>query len=151
MCTALQELYFARYRGVKAWQKKVEEQIKTRGCLPSASGHIRTFFGRRNNSETFRQAYAQEPQHNTTYATNRAILNLWEDSDNRNPDGSLIIEPHHQVHDALNGSFPVSKTEWAIPRIRSYFNFTIPIAGQSIRIPFEGEYGENWGDKIGEI
>lgn len=151
MCATLQDLYLARYKGVKKWQQWVEKQIQAHGRLPSASGHIRTFFGRRNSSETFRQAYAHEPQHNTTYATNRAIINLWNDAENRLPDGGLIIEPHHQVHDALNGSFPISRLEWALPKIRSYFDFTIPIAGQQITIPFEGEYGESWGHTIGKI
>ena len=151
MCAALQDLYFARYKGVKTWQKWVEHEIKKHGRLPSASGHTRIFLGRRNSSETYRQAYAQEPQHNTTYATNRAIINLWNDPENRLPDGSLIIEPHHQVHDALNGSFPHSRVDWAIARIRDYFTFTIPIAGLDICIPFEGEYGDNWGHKIGDI
>ena len=151
MCAALQDLYFARYKGTKNWQKWVEAEIKKHGCLPCASGHTRIFFGRRNSSETFRQAYAQEPQHNTTYATNRAIINLWDDPENRLPDGALIIEPHHQVHDALNGSFPQSRVEWAVARIRSYFEFPITIAGQPITIPFEGEYGDNWGHKIGDI
>jgi len=151
MCAALQDLYFARYKGVKWWQNWVEGQIKAYGSLTAASGHTRIFHGRRNSSETFRQAYAHEPQHNTTYATNRAIQYLWKDPENRNPDGSLIIEPHHQVHDALNGSFPQSRVEWAIQKLRGYFNFTIRIAEQDITIPFEGEYGNSWGDKLGEI
>lgn len=151
MCATLQDLYLARYKGVKRWQTYVENEVKTKGFLVAASGHTRTFLGRRNNSETYRKAYAHEPQHNTTYATNRAILNLWNDVENRLPDGALIIEPHHQVHDALNGSFPVERLDWALPKLRSYFNFTIPIAGQDICIPFEGEYGEYWGHTIGKI
>lgn len=151
MCAALQDLYFARYKGVKQWQRWIESEIQKHGTLGCASGHVRTFHGRRNNTETYRKAYAHEPQHNTTYATNRAIINLWNDPENRNPDGSLIIEPHHQVHDALNGSFPVDRTDWAVSKIRSYFNFTIPIAGQDICIPFEGEYGDSWGHTIGHI
>lgn len=151
MCANLQNLYLARYKGVKEWQRWVETEIKSHGRLPAASGHVREFFGRRNSSETFRQAYAHEPQHNTTYVTNRAALNLWTDPDNRLPDGSLIIEPHHQVHDALNGSFPADRVEWAVRKIRSYFDFKVEIAGRQICIPFEGEYGDAWGHTIGII
>lgn len=151
MCAALQDQYFARYKGVKDWQNWVTKQIKERGSLTAASGHTRIFLGRRNSSETVREALAQEPQHNTTYVTNRAAKNLWNDPENRYPDGSLIIEPLHQVHDALNGSFPVHLLDWALPKIRSYFDFTVTIAGQEIRIPFEGEYGNAWGHTIGQI
>jgi len=151
MCANLQNLYLSRYKGVKEWQKWVEAQIKSHGRLPSASGHVREFFGRRNSSETFRQAYAHEPQHNTTYVTNCAALNLWNDPENRLPNGDLIIEPHHQVHDALNGSFPCDRLEWALPKIRSYFDFTVRIADREICIPFEGEYGDCWGHTIGSI
>ncbi len=150
-CSTLQELYMLRYKGVKRWQVQVENQIKSNGAILSATGHTRPFFGRRADSETYRKAYAQEPQHNTTYATNRALVNLWNDPDNRNPDGSLIIEPLHQVHDALNGSFPVERLEWATAKIRSYFDFSIRIAGQDIHIPFEGEYGLGWGHAIGKF
>lgn len=151
MCGALQNQYFQRYKGVQVWQKKIEAEIRRTGRLHCASGHVREFFGRRNSSETFRQALAQEPQHNTTYVDNRAVINLWEDPENRNPDGSLLIEPHHLVHDSLNGSFPQSRVEWAIPKIQSYFDFKLNIAGQSIHIPFEGEYGERWGQVVGHF
>ena len=151
MCAALQEQYFARYKGVKLWQNWVTNEIKTTGRLRCASGHTREFLGRRQSSETIREALAQEPQHNTTYVTNRAALNLWNDPENRYPDGSLIIEPLHQVHDALNGSFPVELTDWAILKLRSYFDFTVTIANQEIKIPFEGEYGPAWGVVTGTI
>jgi hypothetical protein len=145
-CTQLQKLYLLRYKGVKAWQTWVESEIKTKGRLGCASGHIRTFFGRRNANETIRSAVAHEPQANTTYATNLALSRLWHDPENRRPDGSLIIEPLHHVHDAMCGQWPVERRDWAIAKLRTYFANPITVAGTTLTIPFEGAYGPSWGE-----
>jgi uracil-DNA glycosylase family 4 len=146
-CIALQKLYNLRYKGVAAWQTWVEQELKGKGRLSCASGHTRTFFGRRQAHETLRSAVAHEPQANTTYATNMAFHKLWHDPENRNPDGSLIIQPLHQVHDAMCGQWPVSRRDWAIAKIKSYFDNPITIAGTTLVIPFEGNYGPSWGEQ----
>jgi uracil-DNA glycosylase family 4 len=153
----LQVLYIQRYPGVRSWQDYIKTLVEKTGKLPSASGHIRTFFGRHGN-ELQREAVAHEPQANTTYATNLAAIRLWNDPENRSPDGhNLIIQPLHQVHDALNGQYPSSLRSWAHAKIRSYFDNEILIAGYRIRIPFDGRYGSSWGDtthafsKTGEV
>jgi len=145
-CAKLQGLYLSRYFGVPYWQNKIKQLIATTGELPCASGHVRRFFGRPSDNTTYQAAVAHEPQANTTYATNRAILALWADPDNRRPDGSLIIEPLHQVHDAVLGQFPIELTDWATMKIRSYFNNPLTIANMSITIPFDGGYGRSWGE-----
>jgi len=144
LCDRLQKLYFLRYPGVRQWQKKVENQIDATSTLPSASGHTRTFFGRPRDPATYRLGYAQEPQINTTYATNLAMQNLWMDQDNRTHDGSLIIQPLHSVHDALCGQFPINKADWAAEKIKQYFSNPIRIGNTIITIPFEGGYGPSW-------
>ena len=145
----LQRCYLSRYPGVTTWQSYCQSQLVANGLLTSASGHTRMFFGRRFGTglnETHRQYLAHEPQNNTTWATSLAMLNLWNDPDNRRPDGTLIIEPLHQVHDALCGQWPSSCRDWAKTKVRTYFNNSITIAGQSIVIPFEGGYGPSWGE-----
>lgn len=190
-CKHLQYYYLLRYPGVARWHNNYLKQLLiTKGTLTSASGSTRIFFDRKDSHETFKQACAQEPQHNTTYVLNRAILQLWNDPENRTtishgetsrvrmaaflstfnirvsgaggqqdtskpteedqlaslPTGShLIIEPLHQVHDAVNGQFPKDRTSWAVPRIKKYFDQPITIAGITLTIPFEGGYGPSWG------
>lgn len=141
--------------------------------VTSASGFRRRFFGRYN--EILGQALAHEPQANTTYATNLAAWRLWTDNENRISqeinDGrtmsntllgterndmvrcmsrsirtALRIEPLHQVHDALVGQFKIEDTDWAVGKIKSYFNNEIVIAGIPLVIPFEGNYGSSWGN-----
>lgn len=149
-----QEAVFTRYK-VKLWHSAMSRKLSANPELTSASGFKRRFFGR--STEILGQALAHEPQANTTYATNLAMYRLWTDSENRtttNDLGTTIwqsptklkIEPLHQVHDALLGQFRKEDTAWAIAKIKSYFANEIIIAGQKITIPFEGNYGESWGN-----
>jgi DNA polymerase I-like protein with 3'-5' exonuclease and polymerase domains len=156
LCGQLQQLYFMRYRGVLLWQASVRRQIDTTATLPSASGHVRTFFGRPRDDATYRLAYAHEPQQNTTYATNLAMRALWRDPENRTSDNRLIIQPLHSVHDALCGQLPIERAEWAVEKIKHYFNNSIRIGNTSIVIPFEGGAGQSWyhtkeGNRIVQI
>lgn len=144
LCAQLQTFYFMRYPGVKRWQEWVKNEINRSASLPSASGHVRVFFGRPRDEATYRLAYAHEPQQNTTYATNLAMRALWYDPENRTSDGSLIIQPLHSVHDALCGQFPIDRAEWAVNKIQSYFNNKIRIRNTEIVIPFEGGAGPSW-------
>lgn len=175
----LQEMYFSRYPGVRTWHSWCESKLRADGLLTSASGHTRVFFGRRFGTDihdTVKQFLADEPQQNTTYATNLAMLNLWNDPGNRvarrdgrvitTADGSvhyipsgepseglqhvgpgaLLIEPLHQVHDALCGQWPQFLRTWARAKVRSYFNNELTIAGMKITIPFDGAFGPSWGN-----
>ncbi len=144
-CEDLQNLFFQRYPGVVVWQRWVKEQLKQKRQLVSANGHTRRFFGRPDDHDTHKQAFADEPQNVTTYVTNMAMLRLWNDPKNRHADGSLKIDLLHQMHDALIGQFLNELTDWARSKIRESFNNQLTIANQLITIPFEGHYGSSWG------
>jgi DNA polymerase len=144
VCEDLQILYFQRYTGVQVWHRWVAEQLKQHHSLTSANGHTRRFFGRPSDHNTLKAALSDEPQNNTTYATNLAVRRLWSDLGNRRTDSSVIIEPLHQIHDAVVGQFPKNVREWACNKLRDYFNNELIIAGERVRIPFEGKYGDSW-------
>lgn len=144
-----QDSYKSRYRGLDLYHSWALSKLLADGSLTSASGHTRVFFGRRFGTgihETVKEFLADEPQQNTTYATNIAMLRLWNDPHNRKPDGSLIIEPLHQVHDALLGQWPSNLSDWARHKVKTYFNNTLRIAGLDIVIPYEGKFGRSWGE-----
>jgi DNA polymerase len=141
-CADLQKLFKRRYR-IVLWHNWMRTNLERKAAFVSACGQRRVFFGRRD--DLLGQALAHEPQVNTTYATNRAVLNLWNDPENRRPNGGLYIEPLHQVHDALCGQFSKDRTTWAISRIRSYFSNILRIGNVDVTIPFEGAYGTSWG------
>jgi hypothetical protein len=87
---------------------------------------------------------ANEPQDNTTYCIKIAVKRMWTDPENR-IGNKFRAEPLHTVHDSLNGQFKIVDVEWALPKIRGWFDNEITIAGQRITIPFEGNYGPSWG------
>ena len=150
----LQEAYKSRYPGLTTYHTWARSKLVADGKLTSASGHTRIFFGRRfgyNIDDTVKEFLADEPQQNTTWATNLAMLNLWNDPENRRPDGSLIIEPLHQVHDALLGQWPKVVRDWARAKVRSYFNNVLNIAGIPITIPYDGKFGRSWGELTEEL
>ena len=160
-CELLQLLYFQRYPGIRTWHSRIKSQLKTNGYLISASGHKRIFFGRRDDYDTFKEACAEEPQNNTTYATNLALYKCWTDPENRISQETLEnrgeldyiyerrirrVQPLHQVHDAFLFQFRKEDTIWAVTKVREWFNNPIRIAGQVITIPFDGAYGRSWGE-----
>ena len=77
------------------------------------------------------------------------MRNLVYDPENRDERGRYIIEPLHQVHDAVIGQFPIDKLDWATAKLKTYFNNPMTIAGKTLVIPYEGEYGSYWGDNSG--
>lgn len=156
----LQRFYFVRYPGLYQWHNACKQAVFDGRDLTSASGHTRKFYGRRRSwnararsveadHETFKEFLADEPQENTSYSNNLALSKLWNDPENRTEKGGLIIEPLHTVHDANIGQFPKSATEWALPKIRSYYQNELIIANIKVIIPFEGNYGPSWGE-LGE-
>ncbi len=167
-CAALQRLYFTRYPGIAQWHDWARREVEGGRNLTSASGHTRIFFGRRRSwdpkarcvaadHETWKEFLADEPQENTTYATNLALYRLWSDPTNRIRDARsgktcLRVEPLHTVHDALIGQFKMEDTAWAVHKIREWFQNELHIAGSKVTIPFEGHYGRSWGElKTGTI
>jgi len=149
-CDILQKLYLSRYPGITKMHSNIAGQLAASRRLTGASGSTRRFFSRVTEQTTLRSAYSHLPQHNTTFATKLALLNLWEDPENWSG-GLPIIEPLHQIHDAIAGQWPVERREWAIVKLRSYFQTPITIDGYTITIPFEGHFGTDWGNMPHEI
>ena len=133
----------AAYR-IRLWHEATARKIAKKAELVCDGGHTRRFFGRAR--EILGDVLSHEPQYNTTRATNMAMYRLWTDPENRRPDGGLIVEPLHSVHDALVTQFKKDNVEWATKKLKEWFNNPLTIAGQRIVIPFDGKYGESWGN-----
>lgn len=143
------DMLLRRYR-IDLWWKAMEKKLYSQPYPPkllSPSGHTRKFFGRK--ADILGEALAHEPQSVTTYATNSAVYKCWMDPENRTPSGGLRIEPIHQVHDEFLSQFKIKDTDWALGKIRSWFETPITIAGIQVTIPADGAYGTNWAmDKL---
>lgn len=144
-----QRLYLLRYN-IELRKRYIHDQLAKSGCLVTAAGVTRKFFGIRNprmiDDDIIRQAMASEPQTNTTYCTNLALKRLWDDPANRRKSGALFIEPLLQIHDALAGQFPARLRDFARERIKSYFDNPITIHGVTLTIPVDIKVGRSWGD-----
>jgi hypothetical protein len=138
--------FLVRYPGILRWHDWTRRELKTAGALTASNGFKRLFYGRKDESSTLRAALAHLPQVYTTAATMMALARCWSDPENRQPDGSLYIEPLHTVHDSLIFQFHQDRKEWAKGRIKDWFNNQLVIAGQPLTIPFESGIGPNWGN-----
>jgi hypothetical protein len=143
-CSALQALYLNyRYKGVVAWQNSVCEELTKSRTLRCASGHVRRFLGRPSCKIVQRSAISHEPQANTTYATNLALIRLWEDPENA---GGSRVQPLLTIHDALLVQTKIADLQWAILKLKEWFNNPLKIADLTLTIPFEGGYGPTWAE-----
>lgn len=148
-----QRAYLARYKGVSRRFEYIRDCV-ARGYLQTAAGTIRKVFDHPRAESTVKSLLSSEPQTNTTYLVNLALQRMWNDPANIDRTGAstqLRVRPTHQVHDALLSQFRAILVSTALPALRSYFDNPIVISKQRITIPFEGQYGLFWGDKIGEI
>lgn len=159
------------------WHNATQQRLLKQPYPPrmtSPSGHTRMFFGRKQ--DILGEALADEPQEVTTYATNMAVYNCWTDATNRikrpidmcamqssNGDTGatngnqqqhmrvlLRVEPMHQVHDEFLSQFKTCDTEWALGKIKQWFDNEIVIAGIKVKIPFDGAYGTEWSMSYGK-
>lgn len=145
-----QRLYRLRYNTPARTDWMSRHLLESGGVLQTAVGIRRRFYGIRNSSfiddEIIRQALASEPQAVTTYVTNRALLNLWNDPTNRRRSGALFVEPLLQIHDALAGQFPTRLRDYAAEAFDRWFNVKVIIHGVEVTIPADIKVGRSWGD-----
>jgi hypothetical protein len=106
----------------------------------------RTFFGRNDNHRT-RVALSLLPQNNTAYATNRALHNLfYADYNRRAGTTTLIVEPINQVHDEADLAFYENELKLVGEIFNKASDFTSEVWGLEFKIPFDPNYGSNWGN-----
>lgn len=127
------------------WMEKEMTSQNYPAKLVAPNGFTRKFFSRNFGSkiECLGEALAHMPQILTTATVNRAMYKLWTDPENRR-DGKLIVEPLHSVHDELVTQWKIEDTDFAILKLRTWFDNPWIIRGQKITIPFTGEYGLDW-------
>ena len=77
---------------------------------------------------------------------------MWEDPENRHPDGSLVVSPVVEglllTHDSIGPlQFPAERLAWAKAKLREWLNNEVEIAGTRLVIPWSGHVGASWGEK----
>jgi hypothetical protein len=145
-CEKKRLLYLKRYKGLERLYAHIPTIINSHGHIDCPSGMRRVFFGRNDNHRT-RVGLSLIPQNNTAYATNRALHNLYYQPYNRRDSSTaLIIQPMNQVHDECDLAFYENEIE----KVREIFtqatDFGSEVWGVKFKIPFDPNYGENWGN-----
>lgn len=145
-CEKKRLLYLKRYPGLQRLYNHIPTLINSNGYLDCPSGMRRVFFGRNDNHRT-RVGLALIPQNNTAFATNRALHNLFYHPYNRRADGvSLVVCPINQVHDEADLAFHESELSLVQSIFTRATDFSSEVWGCEFKIPFDANYGPNWGN-----
>ncbi|NJL70370.1 MAG: hypothetical protein HC888_01570 [Candidatus Competibacteraceae bacterium] len=138
---AFQPRYFAGFPLIPLWQQKTIEEIRTTGTLITPYGRRRHFYGRGDDSETWRQAIAYRPQSMTGEQIDRGITQLWRGM----PEAQLLI----QVHDSILFQVPYAQHEELVPRALELLRFPVELKhGRMFEVPLEAKTGYNWGNRF---
>jgi DNA polymerase I-like protein with 3'-5' exonuclease and polymerase domains len=144
---AFQAQYFKRFPGISDWHVWVAHELQTKGYLVSPFGIRRTFWSRRWDDATLREAIAFVPQHCVGVLMNVGIYKLWERFEGKpGADVQILLN----LHDAVLGQVRIDKADQLLPEILDCLNFPFPIKDikgieREIVIPFDVEIGYNWG------
>lgn len=133
----------------------IADVLKETGCIQTAIGFRRKFFGMRSRAyvdpQILRTAASLEPQANTTGVTNMALVNMWYDPTNRSSTGWLHVEPFLAIHDALAGQWHKSNREWGCKKLHHWFQNNLRIHGIDVSIPADGGWGDSWKTTINPL
>lgn len=133
-----QPKYFRAFPSHVRWQNHVDDQLRRVGALVTLTGRKRSFFGRRNDPDTLREAIAYDPQGSLADIVNRAALRLWR--------ARYAILVMHD-HDALTFMYPEALEDEIAPRLQTEIVEHIPLAnGRTLSIPYDIKVGWNKGD-----
>jgi DNA polymerase I-like protein with 3'-5' exonuclease and polymerase domains len=88
--------YHRLFPGIRRGHEKVRQQLWNNGYLENPFGFRRYFYGRRDDN-TFREAYAFEPQSTIPAITNHLLLHLL----GQRTENKLDFNLHLQVHDSI--------------------------------------------------
>lgn len=135
------EGYHRAFPAIRPWHAELRNLVRNNGYLETPLGFRRQFWGR-HNDQTFREAYAFEPQATIPMITNKMLLYLLKQRDY----GIIDFNLHLQVHDSLVLSCTEQYLEIIMKVCLNYKlwhpKVTFPITGD-MWIPTECEYGKD--------
>jgi len=148
---AFQAQYFKRFPGISDWHAWVANQLQTKGYLVTPFGIRRTFWSRRWDDATLREAIAFVPQHCVGVLMNVGIYRIWERFEGKG-DVQILLN----LHDAVLGQVKIEKAAELLPQVLECLTFPFPVTDikgvtREIIIPFDVEVGYNWGKGEGGL
>jgi DNA polymerase I len=141
--------YFKRFPGIADWHNFKAKRLQEDGYLLNPFGFRRTFWSRRWDDATLREAIAFGPQSTVGILTNIGLYNLWHRYEGQ-PGAPVQILMNG--HDAVIGQLRADLADQLIPEILACLRFPFEIQDihgvkREVVIPFDMEVGSNWGKK----
>lgn len=142
-----QKAYFKRFPGIGDWHLAIARQLQEAGHMTTSMGIRRTFWGRRWDDATLREAIAFEPQSIVGVLTNIGLYNLWLKYEGQ-PGAPLQILING--HDAVIGQIRTDMLDEILPQMMEILRWPFPVVDikgvvREVVIPFDVEVGQNWG------
>jgi DNA polymerase I-like protein with 3'-5' exonuclease and polymerase domains len=142
-----QAQYFRKFSKISEWHAWVARNVQQKGYLNNPLGVRRTFWSRRWDDATLREAIAFGPQSTVGMLTNIGLYRLWERFEGR-PGADVQILGN--IHDAVIGQVRKEKVAEYVPQILDCLNFPMLITDiggkcRQVLIPYEIEIGQNFG------
>ena len=142
-----QARYFKKFPGIPKWHEWTAKQVQQHGWLENPFGMRRTFWGRRWDDATLREAIAFYPQSAVGVLTNLVLYKLWLKYEGQ-PDAPVKILMNG--HDAVIGQIREDLADKLIPELLAEMRFPFEVTDihgkvRTVEIPFDMEVGRNWG------
>lgn len=148
--------YFSGFPSIKGWHNWTATTLQTEGILTTLFGRRRTFFGRRFEDATLREAIAYMPQSMVGDRLNLGMWRIWKKWGHVKIGGKPVVQLLLQIHDAVLLQYLQSCESWIIGELIKCLEIPVtatcraegtPDFGKSrtMIIPSEAQVGWNWG------
>jgi DNA polymerase I-like protein with 3'-5' exonuclease and polymerase domains len=135
-----QEIYFARFSGIRRWHHEVQEQLQQTAQITTVFGRRRTFFGRRNDDATLRKAVAYLPQSTIVDTLDFGMLRAWYTYE---LGGDERLQALLQEHDGFVFQYWETDKE-IVALVEDCMACPLPIHGRTLTIPVATKVGYAW-------
>lgn len=136
---SFQEVYFSTFPSIQKLQEWIQGQLIETGHLVTPFGRKRWFFGKRDESDTLKQAVAFMGQSMTADEMNLAMLGAW-----RLSNVQLLL----QGHDSLLIQYPREQENEIIPKVLTAMRAPLELeGGRLFSVPLDVKVGWNWANR----
>jgi len=129
--------YFHAFPELQDYHRFISRELQLSGQISTPLGTTRTFFGRRNDDATLREAIAHVPQHMVGVLLNLALWRVWHHLGKE-------VDILAQVHDAILIQYHEERETELISRVLPLMVTPLQHGGRTMFIPSDVAVGWNW-------
>lgn len=128
--------WFDAHPKILDWHEEIQNQLMTRRYVENKYGFRRFYFDRIEN--LLKEAVAWIPQSTTAIATNKIIVNIWNDKE-------LPAEVLLQVHDSVLGQYPEGRPQ-TLKELKRCCRVVVPYEDPLVFQAGLSLSSKSWGD-----